>query len=195
SNESAEDGTRSVPATLHPWNLVQSFQAWIAANMTPQRGPYTGVIKALRNKLGDCEEMAGIMVALCRASGIPARLVWVPNHNWAEFYLTDHEGEGHWIPAHTSCYAWLGWTGVHELVIQKGDRVTPAHEKRPQRLLEDWLQWIGKQPRARYLAELTPVASPSGGESDAGPGARSKVASGEWKLAGTHPMDRYLRNG
>ena len=27
-----------------------------------------------------------MLVALCRAGGIPARLVWVPNHNWAEFY-------------------------------------------------------------------------------------------------------------
>jgi hypothetical protein len=190
--------TRSAGApvpTTHPWNLVKSFQAWIAANMTAKRGRYTGVINALRNKLGDCEEMAGIMVALCRASGIPARLVWIPNHNWAEFYLTDHEGQGHWIPAHTSCYAWLGWTGVHELVIQKGDRVMPAQEKKPQRLLEDWLQWSGKQPQARYVAELTPLAPSDSSESDPGPGARSKIASGEWKLAGTHSADRYLRNG
>ena len=164
--------------------------------MTPKRGRYTGVINALKNKVGDCEEMAGIMVALCRASGIPARLVWIPNHNWAEFYLTDHEGQGHWIPAHTSCYSWFGWTGVHELVIQKGDRVTPAHEKRPQRLLEDWLQWSGKQPRARYVADLTPLASPDSAESDPGPGARVKdAATGEWKLAFKHDMDRYLRNG
>jgi hypothetical protein len=179
----------------HPWNLVKLFQAWIAANMTPKRGRYTGVINALRNKVGDCEEMAGIMVALCRASGIPARLVWVPNHNWAEFYLTDKEGHGHWIPGHTSCYAWLGWTGVHELVIQKGDRVTPAQERKPQRLLEDWLQWSGKQPKARYVADLTPLPPSGSADGDPGPGARSKIASGEWKLTGKHSMDRYLRNG
>jgi hypothetical protein len=188
------NGTRSVPAASHPWDLVQSFQVWVGKNMTPKRGRYTGVVNALKSKVGDCEEMAGIMVALCRASGIPARLVWIPNHNWAEFYLTDSEGTGHWIPAHTSCYSWFGWTGVHELVIQKGDRVTPAHEKRPQRLLEDWLQWSGKQPKARFVAELTP-GPPSIEQSDPGPGARSKDVSGEWKLAGNHPMDRYMRNG
>jgi len=182
--------------SMHPWDLVKSFQAWVGKNMTPKRGRFTGVINALKNKVGDCEEMAGIMVALCRASGIPARLVWIPNHNWAEFYLTDNDGQGHWIPAHTSCYAWLGWTGVHELVIQKGDRVTPAHEKRPQRLLEDWLQWSGKQPRARYIADLTPLASPGSEDSDPGPGARVKdAATGEWKLTFKHDMDRYLRNG
>jgi hypothetical protein len=194
-SEGASQASDSVGA-VHPWDLVKSFQTWVAKNMTPKRGRFTGVINALKNKVGDCEEMAGIMVALCRASGIPARLVWIPNHNWAEFYLTDREGQGHWIPAHTSCYSWFGWTGVHELVIQKGDRVTPAHEKRPQRLLEDWLQWSGKQPRARYVADLTPLASPESAESDPGPGARVKdAATGEWKLAFKHDMDRYLRNG
>ena len=194
----ANDGDSQTAATddaVHPWDLVKSFQAWVGKNMTPKRGRYTGVVNALRSKVGDCEEMAGIMVALCRASGIPARLVWIPNHNWAEFYLTDHEGQGHWIPAHTSCYSWFGWTGVHELVIQKGDRVTPAHERKPQRLLEDWLQWSGKQPRARYVADLSPLASPDSAESDPGPGARNKDATGEWKLAFKHDMDRYLRNG
>ena len=88
------------------------------------------MVNSLRRRTGDCEELAGIFVALCRSAGIPARLVWVPNHNWAEFYLTDHEGQGHWIPAHTSCYTWFGWTGVHELVIQKGDRLSVPHEKR-----------------------------------------------------------------
>ena len=67
--------------------------------------------------------MSAVFVALCRAAGIPARLVWIPNHNWAEFYLTDKDGKGHWIPAHTACYFWFGWTGVHELVLQKGDRI------------------------------------------------------------------------
>jgi hypothetical protein len=121
----------------------------------------------------------------------------VPNHNWAEFYLTDKEGEGHWIPAHTACYHWFGWTGAHELVIQKGDRVTPVHERRPQRLLEDWLQWSGKRPDSRFVAELKPLPSEETTDStalaDVGPGARSKTASGEWKLVGAHPLDKFMR--
>jgi hypothetical protein len=153
--------------------------------------------------------MAGIFVALCRAMNVPARLVWVPNHNWAEFYLTDEEGHGHWIPAHTACYRWFGWTGAHELVIQKGDRVTPVHERRAQRLLEDWMQWSGKRPVSKFVAELAPQVPANGTDSaqttanqtasieaaaDAGPGARSKQASGEWKLKLSHPLDRYMRN-
>jgi hypothetical protein len=176
----------------HPWMLAERFRTWISKSIRPQIGSFIGVANSLNRGVGDCEEMAGIFVALCRAASIPARLVWVPNHNWAEFYLTDREGTGHWIPAHTACYPWFGWTGVHELVIQKGDRVTPPHERKPQRLLGDWLQWLGKKPQARYVAELTPL--PPEGSSDAGPGARSKQPTGEWKLVGGHALDRYMRN-
>ena len=97
-------------ATKHPWDLARSFAAWIPHNIKPHIGSYTSVTAALVNRLGDCAEMSAVFVALCRAAGIPARLVWVPNHNWAEFYLADKEGTGHWIPAHTACYFWFGWT-------------------------------------------------------------------------------------
>jgi len=192
---------------LHPWELVARAQAWINENIRRQAGAFIGVVNALERKMGDCEEMAGIIVALCRLTNIPARLVWVPNHNWSEIYLTDHEGQGHWVPVHTGCYQWLGWTGAHELVIQKGDRVTPPHERRPQRLLGDWHQWSGTKPRARFIAELTPQppraaagdansASGSPETPDAGPGARTKSPdNGEWKLVGKHPANRHLRQG
>jgi hypothetical protein len=178
----------------HPWTLAGIYQQWVHKEIEAKRGNFIGVVNALKRRYGDCEEKAAVFVALCRAGGIPARLVWVPNHNWAEFYLADHDGKGHWIPSHTSCYSWHGWTGAHELVIQKGDRVKPVHEKKAQRLLEDWVQWIGKAPTSRFVADLTPLP-PSSSESDSGPGARSKQASGEWKIAGNHPLDRYMRDG
>lgn len=175
----------------YPWDLARKFAQWVPKNIRPQIGSYTSVLKALETRRGDCEEMAGVFTALCRAADIPARLVWVPNHTWSEFYLTDGEGKGHWIPAHTACYFWFGWTGAHELVLQKGDRVRVPEERRLMRLLEDWMQWSGTKPDARYLAELDPLPPETGG--DPGPGARRKIATGEWKLVGNHPMDRYAR--
>jgi hypothetical protein len=175
----------------HPWDLAQKFAAWIPRNIHPQLGKYTSVLAALENRLGDCEEMSAVFIALCRAMGIPARVVWVPNHNWAEIYLSDRAGVGHWLPVHTACYFWFGWTGAHELVLQKGDRLRVPESGRFFRLLEDWAQWMGRRPEVRYRAELTPLPPAPG--ADPGPGARSKVASGEWKLLGTHPLDRYMR--
>jgi hypothetical protein len=177
--------------TKHPWDLAHKFAEWIPLNIKPQMGRYTSVTEALVHRVGDCEEMAAVFVALCRAAGIPARLVWVPNHNWAEFYLADKEGRGHWIPAHTAAYFWFGWTGVHELVLQKGDRIRVPERGGAFRLLQDWMQWGGRRPEVRYLAKLLPEAGP--GSSDAGPGAREKATTGEWRALGTHPLDRYAR--
>ena len=61
-----------------------------------------GALYALDQRYVDCGEYAALFVALCRAAGIPARVVaglsesegkW-ENHGWAEFYL---EGYG-WAP-------------------------------------------------------------------------------------------------
>lgn len=175
----------------HPWEQAARFANWTRRNIKPQPGRFTSVQCALTSRRGDCEEMSAVFVALCRAAGIPARLVWVPNHNWAEFFLTDEQGTGHWIPAHTACYHWFGWTGAHELVLQKGDRLRVPQRAGLFRLLEDWMLWMGKRPAVEYQAEMTPLP-PSPGE-DAGPGARRKLPTGEWQLAGNHAMDRYLR--
>ena len=120
-------------------------------------------------------------------------LAWsgYPGHNWAEFCLHDEKGQWHWIPAHTSYYDWFGWTGVHEVVRQKGDRVYVPEKRQPQRLLADWLQWYGHKPDVRYLAEVAP--SPTENEEDAGPGARSKDEIGKWLTVGPHADAEYTR--
>lgn len=176
---------------LHPWLWARAFADWIPQNIRPRLGPYTSVTAALADRVGDCEEMAGVFVALCRAAGIPARLVWIPNHVWSEFYLTDRDGAGHWIPAHTACYPWFGWTGVHELILQKGDRIRLPGLNGQMRLQADRLRNSGVKPAARYWAELEPL--PAENETDPGPGARKKNETGEWVVTGTHPLDRSAR--
>ena len=181
-----------VGSTQHPWEKAHLFYEWVWENIHARIGNYTSVLRALKSRVGDCEERAACFVAMCRAAGIPARLVWVPNHNWAEFYLVDANQKGHWIPAHTAAYSWFGWTGVHELVIQKGDKLFIPEKSRPQRLLADWTQWQGAKPDISYTAKLTPV---SGETSEVGPGARSKNAMGKWVLQGLHPLDATQRDG
>ncbi len=175
----------------HPWDKAQRFAQWVQENIRPQIGAYTNVVSALKNRIGDCEEMAAVLVALCRSVGIPARLVWVPNHNWAEIYLVDHYEAGHWIPVHTSCYSWFGWTGAHELVLQKGDRITVPELHGQQRLLSDWARYTGRKPNLRYIGNLKPLPPSEG--ADPGPGARSKNKLGDWRRVGDHELDRYLR--
>ena len=173
----------------HPWFLAQRFRDWVWENIEGRYQDYTDVVTALRKRVGDCEERAAVFVALCRACEIPARIVWVPNHNWAEIMLVDEAGEKHWIPAHTAAYSWFGWTGVHELILQKGDRI-PIPGKPPTRLIYDNVRSIGKRPEVSFTAELTPIAESS---EDPGPGARRKQSDGQWALIGDHQAQRFMR--
>ncbi len=175
----------------HPWDLAKKFADWIRESIRPFIAPFSGATNALKNRRGECADMAALFVALCRAAEIPARIVWVPNHNWSEFCLLDQHKQEQWIPVHTAAYFWFGWTGVHELVIQKGDRIRVPERNKIYRLLEDWLQWSGRKPQARYLAEVIPLPPEPGG--DPGPGARRKSPSGQWLLIGKHPADKIMR--
>lgn len=177
----------------HPWDKALAFHQWVWQNIKGRIGAYTNVLTALKDRVGDCEERAAVFIALCRASDIPARLVWVPNHNWAEFYLTDEQGEGHWIPAHTAGYSWFGWTGAHELVLQKGDSIRIPELPKPQRVLEDWMRRSGTKPDARYFADLKPLPPETDATSDAGPGERSKSQSGEWLRGGKYAKEKFVR--
>ncbi|MFN3190911.1 MAG: transglutaminase-like domain-containing protein [Aureliella sp.] len=173
----------------HPWVTAARFRDWVWENIEGRYQDYTDVETALRQRVGDCEERAAVFVAMCRSCDIPARLVWVPNHNWAEIMLIDEAGEEHWIPVHTAAYSWFGWTGVHELVLQKGDRI-PIPGKSPVRLIHDHVRCSGKRPEVRFNAELTPVAE---SKEDPGPGARRKHENGQWKLVGNHKAQRWMR--
>ena len=132
-----------------------------------------------------------MFIALCRAAGIPARLVWVPSHNWAEIGLYDHEGKPHWIPIHTAAYSWFGWTGVHEVVLQKGDRVYIQSRKKSIRLIDDWYQVRGKRPEMYYSLTVQPLPGEEG--SDPGPGRREKLQSGRWIVGGRNPKRSSTR--
>ena len=100
----------------NPYVRAELLYAWVNRNLTydeDQRYAHQGAYAALLNRRGVCTEYAALLVALLRASGIPARLVGgyyfeetakddhdaelvggVTAHTWAEFYL---EGYG-WIP-------------------------------------------------------------------------------------------------
>lgn len=175
----------------HPWDLAEAFHEWVHTQIEGVPMKYTSVKRALESRRGDCEERAGVFVALCRTAGIPARLVWVPNHAWAEFLLLDQSGQAVWIPAHTAAYSWFGWTGAHELVLQKGDRIRQLGMDKNVRLVADWWRYQGTQPHLKYFATLTPLPPLEGG--DPGPGQREKQSDGQWLLTGDHRDQRYMR--
>ena len=176
----------------HPFDKARAFKHWVRKHIKMRPGRYTSVVAAIRDAIGDCEERASVFAAFCRICGIPTRSVWAPNHVWAEFVLKDHDGVGHWIPAHTSAYTWFGYTGVHELVLQKGDEIRIPEQKQPVRFAHDWVQWKGAKPRVQYTGVLTPIPNQAG--ADPGPGGWIKTPKPQW-VPGEHELDKFLRDG
>ncbi len=113
--------------------------------------------KWLNDKTGDCEELTSLFIALCRASKIPARTVWVPEHCYPEFYLVDDDGKGHWFPcqaAGTRCFG-----GIPELrpILQKGDNFKdPERPRERQRYVSEFLKGSGGagKPTVKFIRQV-----------------------------------------
>lgn len=88
-----------------PLTSARNIYQWVADNLvyTGPRGKDRGARHTFESRRGDCTDAAFLVVALCRAAGIPARCVggYVCTqdknlaarqyHNWAEFRV-----DGHW---------------------------------------------------------------------------------------------------
>lgn len=122
-----------------PWKRVEMLYDWVRDHITYQRGELKSVKDAIRDKTGDCEEMTSLFVALCRASNIPARCVWIPNHCYPEFYLVDESGNGHWFPCQVAGTRNFGSMPDYLPVLQKGDRFKVPEKNELQRYLADHL--------------------------------------------------------
>jgi hypothetical protein len=89
----------------NPYHKAKLIHQWVNASMSFKYPPgKRGASAALRKLKGDSGQFVDLFVALCRAAGIPTRVVSgfrfnenekLKNQVWAEFYLPDHG----WIPA------------------------------------------------------------------------------------------------
>ncbi|GHT22710.1 transglutaminase [Planctomycetales bacterium] len=94
---------------------------------------------------GDCKDMSCLFVALCRAGNIPARIIRVPEHCYAEFYLehkppkktaknekspkkekekdknSSKTPSGFWFPCQVSGTYAFGGVPEQRVILQKGD--------------------------------------------------------------------------
>jgi hypothetical protein len=115
-------------APENAWKHVEAILDWVRNNIQYRNGALRSTQDALKDKYGDCEEMSGLFVAICRASNIPARCVWIPEHCYPEFYLEDANGFGHWFPCQAAGDRQFGEMQEYRPILQKGDRFkVPEH--------------------------------------------------------------------
>jgi len=137
------------------WEKVEAIYDWVRDNVEYKNGPIKGALAALKDRTGDCEEMTSLFIAICRASGIPARTVWVPGHCYPEFYLLDENGKGHWFPCQAAGSRSFGGIPETRPILQKGDNFRPMHNPRDkQRYLAAQLTGKGGQPKVKFIKEI-----------------------------------------
>ena len=169
------------------WTHVRSIYDWVRKNIEYTNGPVRHIKDSLKDKKGDCEEMTAIFVALCRASKIPARCVWIPEHCYPEFYLEDQDGNGHWFPCQVAGEAQFGQMHDYRPILQKGDRFKIPEEKATQRYVATYFKCTqrptvsgGKNVEIEEIVDLGPLQQ----ELDA---LRRDAASGGTTPSGTTP--------
>ncbi len=125
-------------APENAWRHVEAIFDWVRDNIRYRNGPIRTTQEALKDKSGDCEEMTGLFVAICRASNIPARCVWIPEHCYPEFYLEDAKGFGHWFPCQAAGDRQFGEMQEYRPILQKGDRFKVPEQTGLQRYVAEF---------------------------------------------------------
>lgn len=135
------------------WEKVEAIYDWVREHVKYQDGPLKGALAALNDGTGDCEELTSLFIAMCRATGIPARTVWVPGHCYPEFYLEDEGGHGHWFPCQAAGSRSFG--GIEEVrpILQKGDNFTVPEKREKLRYVAEFLTGAGGQPKVKWVRQ------------------------------------------
>jgi hypothetical protein len=162
--ESTDPKIKSLAAELTTgkqvaWDQAAAVFDWVRANVKYEFAEQIKpAVVALKDGRGDCEELSSLVIALCRASKIPARAVWVPGHCYPEFYLTDEAGKGYWFPCQAAgAERQLGSMTEDRPILQKGDNFKVPEERGPQRYVKQFLSAkdAAAPPEVKFILERT----------------------------------------
>jgi hypothetical protein len=160
--ESKDSKIKSLAAEItagkeNAWDQTAAIFDWVRTNIKYEFAEdIKPAIASLKAGQGDCEELSSLVIAMCRASKIPARAVWVPSHTYPEFYLTDDLGQGHWFPCQAAgAGRQFGSMNEERPILQKGDNFTVPGEKMPQRYVKQTLSAkdAAAAPSVKFIME------------------------------------------
>lgn len=145
------------------WQHVEAIYKYVREKIEYKPGEIRSSTDALKDGSGDCEELTSAFIAICRASNIPARCVWVPSHCYPEFYLEVDKDHGYWYPCQVAGDYQFGQMNEYRPILQKGDRFkTPESKKEVRYLAETFtckLRSTGPlQPAARQIQDMGPLS-------------------------------------
>ncbi|QDV44925.1 Transglutaminase-like superfamily protein [Stieleria neptunia] len=138
------------------WRRVELAYDYVRDKVQYVEGDLKNASLALKEGKGDCEEMTSLFVAICRNLKIPARVVWIPDHCYPEFYLEDADGNGHWYPCQAAGTRQFGRMDETRPVLQKGDRFKVPEKKTPVRYVSEFFRCDRKgrgTPKPTFIRE------------------------------------------
>jgi hypothetical protein len=155
----AKDALADIPDDATDWQRVEAIYDYVLEKVRYVEGPDKSAVDALRDEFADCQGRGALFIALCRASKIPARMVWVDGHAYPEFFLEHAEGEGSWYPCESSGTRAFGEMPLARTILQKGDNFrVPERPKERLRYASDFMIGVptpgGGRPKVRYIREL-----------------------------------------
>ncbi len=147
-----------LPSDATDWQKLEAIYDRVQADIEYVEGPDKSAIRTLQDGQGDCQAISAVFVALCRSMSVPARLVWVENHCYPEFYLENADGEGHWYPSESAGQKAFGKMPTARIIFQKGDNFRiPERPKDRLRYASDWAKGVpapgGGKPRVKFIRE------------------------------------------
>ena len=139
------------------WEQAEAIYDFVRANVEYKESELKGAVQTLQEGEGDCEAMTSLFIAMCRAAKIPARMVWVTDHCYPEFYLTDEEGQGAWYPCQVAGTRAFGNMPDVRPIFQKGDNIKVPERKKGQRYASLFMKAAsvrGTHPKVEEVIEF-----------------------------------------
>lgn len=143
--------------SANAWALIEATYDWVRDQIEYVEGDIKSASQALRDGGGDCEELTSVFVALCRINKIPARMVWIPDHCYPEFYLEDGSGNGTWFPCQAAGTRQFGCMDEYRPVLQKGDRFKVPEKNQSVRYVAEFFRCVpagNREPRPIFVREV-----------------------------------------
>jgi hypothetical protein len=139
------------------WQKVEAIYDWAREHVVYKNSDLKGAARSLHDKEGGADELTSLFIAMCRVHKIPARTVFVVGHCYAEFYLNDDEGQGHWFPCQAAGTRSFGAIDEVRPILQKGDNFkNPENPKERQRYVTEYFSAAGRgeKPSVKFLSEM-----------------------------------------
>lgn len=137
------------------WDRVERIYDWVRDNIQQTNDPLSNCEETLEKKSGSAESTVSLFVALCRAAKVPARIVWVPNHQYAEFYMEDADGNGAWFPCEVVGDREFGEMSNPRPILQRGDNFIVPEKDEPYRFVPELVRGTagGGRPTVVFLRD------------------------------------------